>query len=58
MNNPQDYAVVSSICKAAKEANQGIVAKYVGDKNVMQALTKLKVDYGQGYYISKPEALV
>ena len=58
MDNPVDYDTVKSICKIAKAANQEVVAKYVGDKIVMQTLTKLGVDYGQGYYFSKPEVLI
>jgi EAL domain-containing protein (putative c-di-GMP-specific phosphodiesterase class I) len=42
----------------AKAEKQEVVAKYVGDKKVMQALTKLGVDYGQGYYFSKAEELL
>jgi EAL domain-containing protein (putative c-di-GMP-specific phosphodiesterase class I) len=58
MENPLDHAKVKSICEIAKASNQEVVAKYVGDKKVMQALTKLGVDYGQGYYFSTPEPLV
>jgi len=58
MENPKVYAKVKSICEMAKAEKQEVVAKYVGDKKVMQALTKLGVDYGQGYYFSKAEALL
>jgi len=58
MENPKVYAKVKSICEMAKAEKQEVVAKYVGDKKVMQALTKLGVDYGQGYYFSKAEELL
>ena len=58
MENPHDYATVKSLCEMAKVANLDVVAKYVGDKKVMHVLTELGVDYGQGYYFSKPEVLI
>lgn len=58
MENPLDFSTVKSICEISKAENQEVVAKYVEDKKVMQALTKLGVDYGQGYYFSKPEPLI
>lgn len=58
MDNSEVYAKVKLLCEIAKLTDQDIVAKYVEDKKVMQALTKLGVDYGQGYYFSKPEKLI
>ena len=58
MVSPLDYTAVKSICEIAKAANQQVVAEFVENEEVMKALIKLGVDYGQGYYFAKPEALV
>jgi diguanylate cyclase (GGDEF)-like protein len=57
LKNSLDYSSVLSICEVAKITNQQVVAKSVEEKEVMQALTELGVDYAQGYYLSYPEAL-
>ncbi|WP_166424806.1 EAL domain-containing protein [Paraglaciecola sp. 20A4] len=58
MENPLDYTTVKSICDLAKAANQEVIAKFVEDKKTMEALTKLGVDYAQGYYFCQPTELV
>lgn len=58
MDNPLDYTAVKSICEIAKAAGQEVIAEFVEEENVIEALTKLGVDYAQGYYFSKPEPLV
>lgn len=58
MNNPIDYTTVKSICEIAKATNLEIIAEFVEDESVIQALTELGVDYAQGYYFHKPEALI
>ncbi|XPF92855.1 putative bifunctional diguanylate cyclase/phosphodiesterase [Colwellia sp. RE-S-Sl-9] len=57
MENPLDYSAIKSICAVAKTMNQQVIAKHIEDKKVVDALTKLGVDYGQGYYFAKPEPL-
>lgn len=52
------YTAVKSICEIAKTANQQVVAEFVENEEIMKALIKLGVDYGQGYYFAKPEPLV
>ena len=58
MENPLDFTAVKSICDIAKAAKQDVIAEYVEDKKTMEALKKLGVDYGQGYYFCQPYALV
>jgi len=58
LNNPIDFTAVKSICDIAKSANQEIIADFVGDLNLVEALTALDVDYGQGYYFSTPVPLI
>jgi len=55
--NPIDYTTVKSICEIAKAANQEIIAEFVEEESVINALTELGVDYAQGYYFHKPEPL-
>jgi len=57
MDNPLDYTAVKSICEIAKASGQEVIAEFVEEENVIEALTKLGVDYAQGYYYSKPEPL-
>jgi EAL domain-containing protein (putative c-di-GMP-specific phosphodiesterase class I) len=56
--NPLDYTAVKSICDIAKTVNQEIIAEFVEEQAVVEALTKLGVDYAQGYYFAKPVPLV
>ncbi|WP_077339981.1 putative bifunctional diguanylate cyclase/phosphodiesterase [Pseudocolwellia agarivorans] len=57
MENPLDYSSVKAICAMATATNQQVIATHIEDKKVVDALTKLGVDYGQGYYFAKPEPL-
>lgn len=57
MENPLDYSAIKAICAVAKTTNQQVIAKHIEDKKVVDALTKLGVDYGQGFYFAKPEPL-
>lgn len=58
MDNPLDFTAVKSICDMAISSNQEVIAEFVEDKKTMQALKKLGVDYGQGYYFCQPSELV
>ena len=57
MSNPIDFTAVKSICEIGKAAKQDIIAEFVEDFSLVEALTKLGVDYAQGYYFAKPEPL-
>jgi len=57
MTNTIDFTAVKSICEIGKAAKQEIIAEFVEDASLVEALTALGVDYAQGYYFSKPEPL-
>lgn len=57
LNNPIDYTTVKSICEIAKATHQEIIAEFVEEEKIVDALTELGVDYAQGYYFHKPEPL-
>lgn len=50
------YLLVKSIIQFAKEAHIKVIAEYVWDEEVYEAVKHLEVDYMQGYYLSKPVA--
>ena len=58
LTNPIDFTAVKSICEIGKAAKQEIIAEFVEDSRLVEALTTLGVDYAQGYYFAKPEPLV
>lgn len=47
-------AFAKSIVTLAKELNTKTVAKYVENKEVLDEVRKLGIDFAQGYYIGKP----
>jgi EAL domain-containing protein (putative c-di-GMP-specific phosphodiesterase class I) len=58
IDNPIDFATVKSICDIAKSAGQEIVAEFVENENIVEVLIELGIDYGQGYYFSRPKPLI
>ncbi len=46
--------IVKTIRGFAKEKNIKLVAEYICDKDVLNAVKKYGIDYGQGFYIGKP----
>ena len=58
LTNPIDFTAVKSICEIGKAAKQEIIAEFVEDFRLVEALTTLGVDYAQGYYFSRPEPLI
>lgn len=48
------YLLVKSIIQFAKEAHIKVVAEYVWDEEVYEAVKYLGVDYVQGYYLDEP----
>jgi len=49
--------VVKSIVEFAKLANIKTVAEFVSSKEIEEVVTKLGIDFGQGYYYSMPKPL-
>lgn len=56
--NPYDYAVVKSITEIGHFMGKKIIAEYVEKDSVLAMLREIGVDYGQGYAIAKPFALL
>ncbi len=54
LDDELDSATVRSITEVAKAAGKLIIAEYVENEALAQALTDLGVDYGQGYFYGKP----
>ncbi|QOG12530.1 GGDEF domain-containing phosphodiesterase [Arcobacter sp. FWKO B] len=52
--NHSSYVVVSVIVKFAKEMGIKTVAEFVENKEILEILQKLEVDYSQGYFFSPP----
>ncbi len=50
--------IVETIVTFAKKQNIKTVAEYVENENIYNILTKMGIDYSQGYYFGKPEKLI
>ena len=55
--NPNDYAVVRSINEIAKFMERLTVAEFVENAEILAILTRLGVNYAQGYGIEKPKPI-
>ena len=56
--DPMDHAIVEAINRIAHILGLKTVAEFVEDETTLERLRVLKVDYAQGYFIAKPEALI
>ena len=57
MKDPIARNIVESVTQVGQSMNLKIIAEYVEDDKIIALLTKMGVDYGQGYGISKPQPL-
>ncbi len=55
--DPMDHAIVEAINRIAHILGLKTVAEFVENEATLELLRALKVDYAQGYFIAKPEAL-
>lgn len=53
--NPQNRAIVESMCKLGRALNLKVIAEYVKDSKTQVELEILGVDYYQGFYYSVPQ---
>jgi EAL domain-containing protein (putative c-di-GMP-specific phosphodiesterase class I) len=51
----KDLAFVKSIVSLAKELEVKTVAEFVETKESLQFLKEIDIDYGQGFYLGKPD---
>jgi len=56
--NPEDYAVVKSICEIGHFMGKRIIAEFVENEMILDKLREIGVDYAQGYHIQKPTPLI
>lgn len=56
-NNPGDYAVVRSINEIGHYMGKKTIAEFVEDKEVLERLQEIGVDYAQGWEIARPMPL-
>jgi diguanylate cyclase (GGDEF)-like protein len=54
VRSEKDMAIVKTMLVLAKEFNIKTVAEYVENKDILDAVKALGIDYGQGYYIGSP----
>lgn len=50
----RDVAIVKNITNMCKDMGVKVIAEYVENQEIVQALRKLGIVYGQGYHYSKP----
>ena len=55
--NPTDRTLISAVVQIARGMGKRTVAEFVGDQASVDILTGLGVDYGQGYFLGRPEPL-
>jgi EAL domain-containing protein (putative c-di-GMP-specific phosphodiesterase class I)/PAS domain-containing protein len=58
LHNPASRTVIQAIVRLAQGFGLRTVAEGVEDRETLEALRELDVDYAQGYYIGRPTALV
>ena len=56
--DPMDQAIVEAINRIAHILGLKTVAEFVEDSNTLETLRAMGVDYAQGYFVAKPEALL
>ena len=57
-DDPMDRAIVEAINRIAHILGLKTVAEYVESASIAERLRAIGVDYAQGYFVAKPEALV
>ena len=55
--NPVDCHLVKAIVEVARALGKKTVAEYVGDEETLHLLQQFGIDYGQGFFLGKPERL-
>jgi diguanylate cyclase (GGDEF)-like protein/PAS domain S-box-containing protein len=56
-DDPMDQAIVEAINRIAHILGLKTVAEYVEDADILERLRVIGVDFAQGYFVAKPEAL-
>lgn len=53
----QSQIMVETIVGLAQKLNVKTIAEFVSSKEILKTVTKLNVDYAQGYFVGKPEPI-
>ncbi|MBT9569352.1 MAG: EAL domain-containing protein, partial [Thiobacillus sp.] len=57
LHDEHDHSIVIAITQIAKTLNIACVAEWIEDEATLLALKEIGVDYGQGFFLHRPEAL-
>lgn len=57
LRDHHDHSIVVAIAQIAKTLGIRCVAEFVGDHDTVVALKEIGVDYGQGFFLHRPEPL-
>jgi diguanylate cyclase (GGDEF)-like protein/PAS domain S-box-containing protein len=55
--NSTDRTLISAVVQIARGMGKQTIAEFVGDQDTVDILTDIGVDYGQGYFLGRPEPL-
>jgi diguanylate cyclase (GGDEF)-like protein/PAS domain S-box-containing protein len=55
--NETDRILISAVVQIAHGMGKSTIAEFVTDRETVEVLTRLGVDYGQGYYLGRPAPL-
>jgi diguanylate cyclase (GGDEF)-like protein/PAS domain S-box-containing protein len=55
--NQTNRALISAVVQIARGMGKHTIAEFIGDQESVEVLTDLGVDYGQGYFLGRPEPL-
>lgn len=58
LTDPMSHAIVRAVTSIGHERGAQVTAEWVTSEEIVQALIEIGVDYGQGYALHKPEAVV
>ena len=57
-NNKASKVIVEAINQIAEDIGLKTVAQFVENQSILDMVRDLKIDYGQGFYLGRPEVLV
>lgn len=57
LHDEHDHSIVIAITQIAKTLNMTCVAEWIEDEATLLALKEIGVDYGQGFFLHRPEAI-
>lgn len=57
LHDDHDHSIVIAISQIAKTLNIACVAEWIEDEATLMALKEVGVDYGQGFFLHRPEAI-